>query len=230
MHEIQMETFMTVKPGFRLGIYVFKDAEIVDYAAPHGVFVPSNDIPSALVCIAVTSCDVFIVDENWPDCKNSFPPHRLHQGVSQPSNDIPVGLKAVVASLAFMVEENWPDWRYNLSASSPIQGVSVPSQEIPCIALSTALMFRLAFIVEENWPDWSNISRSTELACAPHQGVLVPSQEIPVHATCAGSTDRLALIVDVNCPDWRYSLPVDDPSLHHGVAVVAISLPASSPR
>lgn len=26
------------KPGFRLGIYVFKDAEIVDYAAPAGVF------------------------------------------------------------------------------------------------------------------------------------------------------------------------------------------------
>src|SRR5438046_9294380 len=26
------------KPGFRLGIFVFKDAEIVDYAAPHGVF------------------------------------------------------------------------------------------------------------------------------------------------------------------------------------------------
>src|SRR5713226_6685604 len=25
-------------PGFRLGIYVFKDAEIVDFAAPHGVF------------------------------------------------------------------------------------------------------------------------------------------------------------------------------------------------
>ena len=25
-------------PGFRLGIYVFKDAEIVDYTAPHGVF------------------------------------------------------------------------------------------------------------------------------------------------------------------------------------------------
>jgi len=25
-------------PGFRLGIYVFKDAEIVDLAAPHGVF------------------------------------------------------------------------------------------------------------------------------------------------------------------------------------------------
>jgi putative intracellular protease/amidase len=25
-------------PGFRLGIYVFKDAEIVDVAAPHGVF------------------------------------------------------------------------------------------------------------------------------------------------------------------------------------------------
>jgi transcriptional regulator GlxA family with amidase domain len=26
------------KAGFRLGIYVFKDAEIVDFAAPHGVF------------------------------------------------------------------------------------------------------------------------------------------------------------------------------------------------
>jgi len=25
-------------PGFRLGIYVFKDVEIVDFAAPHGVF------------------------------------------------------------------------------------------------------------------------------------------------------------------------------------------------
>jgi len=24
--------------GFRLGIYVFKDAEIVDFAVPHGVF------------------------------------------------------------------------------------------------------------------------------------------------------------------------------------------------
>ncbi|MBN3527318.1 DJ-1/PfpI family protein [Paenibacillus apiarius] len=29
---------MSKKQGFRLGIYVFKDAEIVDYAAPHGVF------------------------------------------------------------------------------------------------------------------------------------------------------------------------------------------------
>ncbi len=27
-----------LKPGFRLGIYVFKDAEIVDFAAPYGVF------------------------------------------------------------------------------------------------------------------------------------------------------------------------------------------------
>lgn len=32
-----MSTRPTI-PGFRLGIYVFKDAEIVDYAAPHGVF------------------------------------------------------------------------------------------------------------------------------------------------------------------------------------------------
>jgi hypothetical protein len=26
------------KPGFRLGIYVCKDLEIVDFAAPYGVF------------------------------------------------------------------------------------------------------------------------------------------------------------------------------------------------
>lgn len=32
-----MPTSPTI-PGFRLGIYVFKDAEIMDYAAPHGVF------------------------------------------------------------------------------------------------------------------------------------------------------------------------------------------------
>ncbi len=29
---------MSAQAGFRLGIYVFKDAEIIDYAAPHGVF------------------------------------------------------------------------------------------------------------------------------------------------------------------------------------------------
>lgn len=29
---------MSVKNGFRLGIYVFKDAEVIDYAAPYGVF------------------------------------------------------------------------------------------------------------------------------------------------------------------------------------------------
>ena len=29
---------MSRKSGFRLGIYVFKEAEIVDFAAPHGVF------------------------------------------------------------------------------------------------------------------------------------------------------------------------------------------------
>ena len=29
---------MAVKPGFRLGIYLRKDLEIVDFAAPYGVF------------------------------------------------------------------------------------------------------------------------------------------------------------------------------------------------
>jgi transcriptional regulator GlxA family with amidase domain len=28
----------TPRPGFRLGVYIFKDAEIVDFAAPYGVF------------------------------------------------------------------------------------------------------------------------------------------------------------------------------------------------
>lgn len=29
---------MPTKSGFRLGVYVFKDAEVIDYAAPYGVF------------------------------------------------------------------------------------------------------------------------------------------------------------------------------------------------
>ncbi|MEV3021046.1 hypothetical protein ABNF07_07555 [Paenibacillus larvae] len=29
---------MSKKQGFRVGIYVFKDAEVVDYAAPYGIF------------------------------------------------------------------------------------------------------------------------------------------------------------------------------------------------
>lgn len=29
---------MSKKQGFRLGVYIFKDAEVVDYAAPYGVF------------------------------------------------------------------------------------------------------------------------------------------------------------------------------------------------
>lgn len=32
------EQTMSKKQGFRLGVYVFKDAEIIDYAAPYGVF------------------------------------------------------------------------------------------------------------------------------------------------------------------------------------------------
>jgi len=31
-------TMPPARPGFRLGIYVFKDAEVIDFAAPHGVF------------------------------------------------------------------------------------------------------------------------------------------------------------------------------------------------
>ncbi|MEW6684343.1 MAG: DJ-1/PfpI family protein [Nitrospirota bacterium] len=42
--------------GFRLGIYVFKDAEIVDYAAPHGVFSVARRFDPEL--------DAFLVAEN----------------------------------------------------------------------------------------------------------------------------------------------------------------------
>ncbi len=47
---------MTVKPGFRLGIYVFKDAEIVDYAAPHGVFSVARRLDPTL--------DAFLIAES----------------------------------------------------------------------------------------------------------------------------------------------------------------------
>ena len=43
------------KPGFRLGIYVCKDAEIVDFAAPHGVFSVARRLDPEL--------DAFIVAE-----------------------------------------------------------------------------------------------------------------------------------------------------------------------
>lgn len=39
---------MTFKQGFRLGIYVFKDAEIIDYAAPYGVFSVARRLDPAL--------------------------------------------------------------------------------------------------------------------------------------------------------------------------------------
>ncbi len=47
---------MTVKPGFRLGVYVFKDAEIVDYAAPHGVFSVARRLDPSL--------DAFLIAES----------------------------------------------------------------------------------------------------------------------------------------------------------------------
>jgi transcriptional regulator GlxA family with amidase domain len=42
--------------GFRLGIYVFKDAEVVDYAAPYGVFSVARRFDPEL--------DVFLIAEN----------------------------------------------------------------------------------------------------------------------------------------------------------------------
>src|SRR5919204_89569 len=46
-------------PGFRLGVYIFKDAEIVDFAAPYGVFAVARRFDPEL--------DVFfIADANRP--------------------------------------------------------------------------------------------------------------------------------------------------------------------
>ncbi len=42
--------------GFRLGVYVFKDAEVIDYAAPYGVFSVARRFEPEL--------DVFLVAEN----------------------------------------------------------------------------------------------------------------------------------------------------------------------
>ena len=44
------------KPGFRLGVYVFKDAEVVDYAAPCGVFSVARRLDPEL--------DVFLIAES----------------------------------------------------------------------------------------------------------------------------------------------------------------------
>ncbi|MDE2148519.1 MAG: DJ-1/PfpI family protein [Gammaproteobacteria bacterium] len=43
------------KPGFRLGIYVFKDVEVVDFAAPYGVFSVARRFDPEL--------DVFLIGE-----------------------------------------------------------------------------------------------------------------------------------------------------------------------
>ncbi|HZD64725.1 MAG TPA: DJ-1/PfpI family protein [Acidimicrobiales bacterium] len=46
---------MSATPGFRLGVYVFEDAEIVDFAAPYGVFAVARRFDPSL--------DVFLVAE-----------------------------------------------------------------------------------------------------------------------------------------------------------------------
>lgn len=45
-----------IKQGFRLGIYIFKDAEIIDYAAPYGVFSVARRLDSDL--------DVFFISDS----------------------------------------------------------------------------------------------------------------------------------------------------------------------
>jgi transcriptional regulator GlxA family with amidase domain len=50
-----MTTAMKKIPGFRLGIYVFKDAEVIDFAAPYGVFSVARRFDPEL--------DVFLIGE-----------------------------------------------------------------------------------------------------------------------------------------------------------------------
>ena len=47
---------MPAKPGFRLGVYVFKDAEVVDFATPHGVFSVARRLDPSL--------DAFLIAES----------------------------------------------------------------------------------------------------------------------------------------------------------------------
>lgn len=47
---------MAKQPGFRLGVYVFKDAEVVDFAAPYGVFSVARRLDPEL--------DVFLIAES----------------------------------------------------------------------------------------------------------------------------------------------------------------------
>ena len=41
--------------GFRLGIYVFKDAKIIDFSAPHGVFAVARRFDPELDAFFVSS-------------------------------------------------------------------------------------------------------------------------------------------------------------------------------
>ena len=50
---------MKKKAGFRLGIYIFKDAEIIDYAAPYGIFSVARRLDPSLEAF-------FISDSNKP--------------------------------------------------------------------------------------------------------------------------------------------------------------------
>lgn len=61
-------------PGFRLGIYVFKDAEIVDFAAPHGVFSVARRFDPEL--------DALRRDAAGAD------PGRLHRGAHSAAYDL----------------------------------------------------------------------------------------------------------------------------------------------
>ena len=59
-------------PGFRLGIYLFKEVEIVDFAAPYGVFSVARRFDPALRArVAIQLCEVTRPDR--PLCPEPTP-------------------------------------------------------------------------------------------------------------------------------------------------------------
>lgn len=67
--------------GFRLGIYVFKDAEIIDFAAPHGVFSVARRLDPSL--------DAFLIAESMRpvQAQAGFTVHPNYSFADQPSMD-----------------------------------------------------------------------------------------------------------------------------------------------
>lgn len=111
-----------------------KNCARVLLVACHGVFVPSQDIPTgpwkSNEKVLRLSLSVL---ENSPDVRYNLTGDVPHQGVLVPSFDTSVGavLLEPIDWLVLSVVVNWPDVRYNLLATGPVHGVSALSQDMP---------------------------------------------------------------------------------------------------